>query len=143
MKYSIKTHGKTAYGYGCRCDICKESNTESMKAFRSRVAGTEPPSHGKSGYNNYGCRCSVCVAANRVSNQLARYGVTVYELLVKQDGFCALCCTAIEVETAVIDHCHATGVVRGALCRRCNTALGKFGDDPKKLRSAIRYLTTS
>ena len=26
------------------------------------------------------------------------------------------------------DHCHATGLYRGALCKQCNVALGKLGD---------------
>lgn len=29
----------------------------------------------------------------------------------------------------VLDHDHTTGLYRGALCRQCNTSLGKLGDD--------------
>ena len=39
-----------------------------------------------------------------------------------------------------IDHCHISGKVRGILCSRCNTALGKFKDDVNKLQRAIDYL---
>lgn len=35
------------------------------------------------------------------------------------------------------DHCHTTGKVRGILCGWCNTALGKFQEDPNILKSAI------
>lgn len=39
-----------------------------------------------------------------------------------------------------IDHCHATGRVRGLLCNHCNTAIGLMRDDPAALRAAIDYL---
>jgi hypothetical protein len=40
----------------------------------------------------------------------------------------------------VIDHDHLTGAVRGRLCVRCNTGLGKFLDNPDMLRRAVCYL---
>jgi len=39
-----------------------------------------------------------------------------------------------------VDHCHESGEVRGLLCTRCNTALGKLEDDVDRLKSAINYL---
>jgi hypothetical protein len=39
-----------------------------------------------------------------------------------------------------IDHDHANGKIRDALCHGCNTGLGSFGDDPARLRVAADYL---
>lgn len=50
---------------------------------------------------------------------------------------CAICNREVVLVT---DHCHSTGVVRGRLCVRCNTGLGKFLDDPEMLSKAIEYL---
>ena len=49
---------------------------------------------------------------------------------------CQVCGHAI----SVVDHCHTTGVVRGALCRGCNLALGFAKDSVDTLSGLIDYL---
>jgi hypothetical protein len=70
------------------------------------------------------------------------------ETLQSQGGGCAIC-GGQEVATdritglprnLAVDHCHATGKMRGLLCTACNTALGGFKDDPALLTAAIAYL---
>lgn len=39
-----------------------------------------------------------------------------------------------------IDHDHATGLIRGVLCQRCNMGIGQFRDSPELLRFAALYL---
>jgi hypothetical protein len=39
-----------------------------------------------------------------------------------------------------LNHCHKTKKIRGLLCTACNTALGLFKDDLKRLSNAINYL---
>ena len=53
------------------------------------------------------------------------------------DGKCDLCGAE---ETMHADHCHATGVIRGFLCRACNVGLGHFKDDPELMRRAAEYI---
>jgi hypothetical protein len=76
---------------------------------------------------------------------LKKYGLTFEafdEILVSQDGKCAICCEELQVGTrkCVVDHNHTTGVVRGVLCNLCNVGIGHFRDSPDLLSRAISYL---
>lgn len=86
-------------------------------------------------------------------NQIkAKYGISKQDYLnmkEAQNNKCAIC---FEEETApntwkedlsrrlAIDHDHRTGLVRGLLCYRCNTTLGKVDDNIKLLQNMIAYL---
>ena len=82
--------------------------------------------------------------ANKRNASLKRnYGITAEDfdkILLTQGGRCALCQEILPKEKACIDHCHNSEVIRGILCRTCNTRLGIFNDDPKFLFRAILYL---
>jgi hypothetical protein len=69
-----------------------------------------------------------------------KYGLTpeqFHQLETLSDGKCAIC---NEVAKLNVDHDHATGEVRGLLCRSCNIALGLMKDNVFILISAIEYL---
>ena len=73
------------------------------------------------------------------------YGISVeeYEALSKAQGHaCAICNTHRTVlkKKLVVDHCHATGKIRGLLCTRCNIGIGLFSDSTLLLHNADRYL---
>jgi hypothetical protein len=57
----------------------------------------------------------------------------------EQNGTCLICYTESK-EKLHVDHCHATGKVRGLLCGSCNRALGLLKDNILYLEEAIRYL---
>ena len=40
----------------------------------------------------------------------------------------------------VMDHNHTTGKIRGWICDSCNTGIGRFQDDVKVLKRAIKFL---
>jgi hypothetical protein len=64
-----------------------------------------------------------------------------FEILASQGGGCAICGGPSKgIGKFHVDHCHKTGVVRGLLCSECNLGLGKFKDDPGRLRRAASYL---
>jgi hypothetical protein len=61
-------------------------------------------------------------------------------LLAAQHGVCAICGRGPNGKAWNVDHDHATGVVRGILCLKCNTLLGMAEDSTDRLMAAIRYL---
>lgn len=74
--------------------------------------------------------------------RLKKYGLTIaqyHQLHEQQSGRCRICDRALS-DGVHIDHDHATLVVRGLLCPKCNIGLGHFEDDPQRLRRAAAYL---
>lgn len=82
------------------------------------------------------------------------YKITLEEynqMLLDQNLVCAICKreeTSVDkklgkVRDLAVDHCHTTGKVRGLLCWKCNTSLGKFQDSVELLQNAIKYLNKS
>lgn len=70
-----------------------------------------------------------------------KYDLTVddiEQLFVAQAGACAVCECALTKYH--IDHDHASGDIRGLLCRNCNLGLGFFRDSVPNLAAAIQYL---
>jgi hypothetical protein len=55
-----------------------------------------------------------------------------------QGGVCITCGTW--KKRLNVDHCHATGKVRGLLCHSCNLGLGHFKDSIQILKNMVQYL---
>jgi hypothetical protein len=113
-------------------------------------------------------RCKKCVAqcvrettdpVNNADYKLQRnYGISLEEynkILESQGGTCGVCRRLPQKIRLSVDHKHLKGerqikreggqaiiraLVRGILCWQCNTALGKFNDDPELLERAADYL---
>lgn len=74
------------------------------------------------------------------------YGISQDEyeaMLLEQNGLCAICSGKCKRGNMGVDHCHATGIVRGLLCENCNRALGLMKDSPELLQRAASYLEKS
>jgi hypothetical protein len=73
-----------------------------------------------------------------------KYGLTPDDyahMVITQDGRCAICGAPFEGPySAHVDHDHASGRIRGLLCRPCNIALGFLRDNPAVATAAARYL---
>jgi Recombination endonuclease VII len=81
-------------------------------------------------------------------NLFRNYGMTpecFNALWQQQSGLCDVCKAPMlpkgrTSDAACVDHNHATGEVRGLLCRGCNHGIGCLKDSPKVLQQAIEYL---
>jgi Recombination endonuclease VII len=82
-------------------------------------------------------------ARARPEKRLAQvYGLSPQDydaMLAEQGGVCAICKTRPD-KPLFVDHSHATGKVRGLLCRPCNFSLGFMRDDPRLTAAATEYL---
>jgi hypothetical protein len=111
------------------CTGCGEHKALEQFARSARAEDADP--------NRRRAECKSCMRRRKL---LSRYGLTEAEydrILQSQGGHCAICRKTTDL---VIDHDHATGEVRGVLCRFHNVLIGGFQDDPRMLRRAIRYL---
>ena len=113
----------------------------------------------KGGLNGLSSWCKGCISEvgkknhvyNRefsIKNHLhTKYKLTKEEVTAMYDnqkGCCKICGVPKPLFSKhtglVIDHCHASGKVRGLLCSKCNTLLGAAQDNPATLLQAICYL---
>lgn len=126
------------------CITCKEIKDISQFLFRVE-SGT------------YRKQCRACLNAQSIARIQAApkasrrerylrqvYGITTEDftrLWEQQKGLCALCGGQGNPRRGlVVDHCHATGLIRGLLCETCNGALGAFGDNLEGIQKAVDYL---
>jgi recombination endonuclease VII len=73
-------------------------------------------------------------------SHLKLYGLTkeAYAALRdSQNGLCAIC---QQKRSLCVDHDHDSGLIRGFLCGPCNSGLGFFGDNARRLFAAFYYL---
>ena len=65
----------------------------------------------------------------------------VFALMWRQKGKCAGCMVELHSTKKIcVDHCHATGKIRGMLCHNCNVSLGFLKDNPETLQRLTAYL---
>lgn len=113
---------------------CKSCRTAAQRRWRNGK-----PTYERERYEQDKVRTRERHLVRKYGVDLAQYA----EMLERQGGRCAICHTPESEQfkgVFHVDHCHATGVVRGLLCRGCNHMLGVVGDDPAKLLRAVEYL---
>jgi Autographiviridae endonuclease VII len=118
---------------------CKECSQKDTANWRVK---------NRSEYNNY----VAMWRANNPEKQHAteikrRYGMSAQEyaqMLKAQNYRCKICDKLHAPDRKkgrlFVDHCHASGRVRGLLCANCNSMIGHADDNVKTLEKAIIYL---
>ena len=134
-----------ASGLAARCKPCAR-----ITKAESRERHPPTPEQARQYKATYESKNAETVAAYRRRRALAQHGLTVddfNEMVRNQGGVCAICgkeetglSVSGEVRDLSLDHCHRTGSPRGALCTRCNTAIGLLDDSRETLLAAIAYL---
>ena len=134
--------------YGCELPLTEEHFTPGIWA---RGRGRCKPCQKAYSAAHYAANREATLERMKARNLMSLYGLTpeaYAELLEAQERRCAICGAEAgwrhrqsgKLKKLAVDHCHETGRVRGLLCDRCNTAIGKLNHDPALLRKAIDYL---
>lgn len=130
-KHGVGLHGRSSQCKACRCERAAKFKLENADRVRAYYHTPEQ------------------VLKRRIKN-LEKFGLTPEDydrMLAEQGGVCAICrgpesgkAYGGGVKRLAVDHCHATGLVRGLLCGNCNKGLGNLGDSPERMREAARYV---
>lgn len=116
-------------GYYSRCKVCKTNATLRWRAENKDKYNESARFYNKKHYNKL---------------RLNRYDITEEQylsLLEAQNHKCAIPgCNGAHTDKRKmpIDHCHATGTVRGLLCYKCNRDMNVV-DNPEHLAKLIAY----
>lgn len=119
-------YGDTAGGFSHKCRECtKEDRAQYVK---------EKPEK--------------CKLADKNAYLKRSYGIDLaqYNQMFTDQKGCCLGCERHQTElnrTLCVDHCHATGKVRGLLCQECNRVLGMVQENVKTLKNLINYKLNS
>ncbi len=85
---------------------------------------------------------SVKLSALRSSCKRMGLSEGVITLVIERFKTTSACdiCKRDDAGTLHVEHCHTTRTFRGLVCEACNHGIGKFYDDPDRLRAAADYL---
>ena len=124
-----------------RCDACTKKHTKAMTAERNALRYSADPSTARQAAIRWAKKNK-----DRVRQHNGKCLGIAYPLPTRPPPARCEVCNKEDVRkdgitrSLGLDHCHTTGKFRGWLCFKCNSALGKLGDNAAGLRRALAYL---
>jgi hypothetical protein len=131
-----------------QCIVCKNSKPLSEfyknKSKKDGLQGRCKPCDISQGRIEYNKNAKKSAEKRYIKSLFREYNLT-YDAYLKiknqQNNICAICGYPLsDGMNSHVDHDHASGSVRGILCRWCNIGLGNFKDSIQTLENAIEYL---
>lgn len=125
-----KWYARNRAGQRNRCKHYRETTLDARHAYDKEYRTKNRETILKRGRNNH---------------YKSKYGITLDQrdaMLVAQGNACKTCGSKDPGNKRgwQVDHCHATGKVRGVLCHPCNTGIGLARENIETLRNWISYL---
>lgn len=122
------------------CQKCSDAKLAQCRAiYKNRASCGLCSGCGKCPPVKHKKRCASCALRNRINclDVSAAEKKNAQAIAEQFDGFCPIC---EKTTPGCLDHDHKTRRFRGVICDDCNHALGYAKDNPKILRSLIRYV---
>lgn len=118
----------------------KAQDPERYRAYTRRFAEKYRERRLEQARARYAANPTPHIEQSRRSFVKREYGLSLekYEAILARG--CAIC--GSHGPRMALDHDHANGRIRDALCVSCNNGLGRFKDDPERLRAAADYIET-
>lgn len=143
-------HVAKRYAANETCSVCHDARykTTEVRAKRREWQATYRKTERHRAYSESYYKREDVKARARHGHLSKKFGITLEQfrvVLAAQGNRCGIC-RAPEMGGSGqwhVDHDHASGKVRGILCRGCNVAIGAMRDNPDTLRAAIQYLEES
>jgi len=143
--------GLYSYCNKCKTEMSKrwnQANPEKVKSIKQKWNTSEVGKYANIEWKRQ--NPEKARAIQRRAKLKARYGISeeqYIKMLEEQNHSCAICgkhesqnVVGNKTIKLAVDHCHDTKDVRGLLCDRCNTSIGKFEHSVELLQKAISYL---
>ena len=122
LKESFSPHPHTKDKLSNKCKECVNAYNKLRHSLRTRKDLDQLNLKRRQNRNTW--------ATDRKKHFKRKYGITVEQynqMLLIQNNTCKICKNMCKSgKNLAVDHCHATGKVRGLLCATCNVNLGRI-----------------